>query len=209
MTPLWDKNVGCLGRYRCVVAGLCIRIGTEAGREKGAGIGLPRRIEDLADGAELDDLSLLHDHDVIGEIANDRQVMGDEDEGDPHLAAQPVEKLDHLRLDGDVERGNGLVADDQLRLERKRPGNGDALALAAGELVRIAAHVFGRKADLHQEFRGKFPAYLRARSFLLRHRIRTHLVSGIEFQMGVFMIGLPAMAGGPGGPGGAGMGGGR
>ncbi|MGW7269916.1 CDP-alcohol phosphatidyltransferase family protein [Streptomyces sp. NPDC054864] len=43
--------------------------------------------------------------------------------------------------------------------------------------------------DLHQEFRGKFPAYLRARSFLLRHRIRTHLVSGIEFQMGVFMIG--------------------
>jgi len=43
--------------------------------------------------------------------------------------------------------------------------------------------------DLHQEFRGKFPAYLRARSFLLRHRIRTHLISGIEFQMGVFMIG--------------------
>ncbi|MFF1376273.1 CDP-alcohol phosphatidyltransferase family protein [Streptomyces sp. NPDC058308] len=43
--------------------------------------------------------------------------------------------------------------------------------------------------DLHQEFRRKFPAYLRARSFLLRHRIRAHLVSGIEFQMGVFMIG--------------------
>ncbi|BBC32057.1 putative membrane protein [Streptomyces graminofaciens] len=43
--------------------------------------------------------------------------------------------------------------------------------------------------DLHQEFRQKFPAYLRARSFLLRHRIRPHLISGIEFQMGVFMIG--------------------
>ncbi|MFE0176620.1 CDP-alcohol phosphatidyltransferase family protein [Streptomyces sp. NPDC059002] len=43
--------------------------------------------------------------------------------------------------------------------------------------------------DLHQEFRRKFPAYLRARSFLLRHRIRAHLISGIEFQMGVFMIG--------------------
>ncbi|MFK4070715.1 CDP-alcohol phosphatidyltransferase family protein [Streptomyces sp. NPDC029674] len=43
--------------------------------------------------------------------------------------------------------------------------------------------------DLHQEFRRKFPAYLRVRSFLLRHRIRAHLVSGIEFQMGVFMIG--------------------
>ncbi|MFI7011145.1 CDP-alcohol phosphatidyltransferase family protein [Streptomyces sp. NPDC050145] len=43
--------------------------------------------------------------------------------------------------------------------------------------------------DLHQEFRSRFPIYLRFRSFLLRHRIRTHLVSGIEFQMAVFIIG--------------------
>ncbi|MBO1335490.1 CDP-alcohol phosphatidyltransferase family protein [Streptomyces sp. VRA16 Mangrove soil] len=43
--------------------------------------------------------------------------------------------------------------------------------------------------DLHQEFRSRFPVYLRLRSFLLRHRIRTHLVSGIEFQMAVFIVG--------------------
>ncbi|MDQ8703694.1 CDP-alcohol phosphatidyltransferase family protein [Streptomyces sp. LHD-70] len=43
--------------------------------------------------------------------------------------------------------------------------------------------------DLHQEFRHRFPWYLRCRSYLLSKRIRTHLVSGIEFQMGVFMIG--------------------
>ncbi|MGC5563475.1 CDP-alcohol phosphatidyltransferase family protein [Streptomyces sp. FR-108] len=46
-----------------------------------------------------------------------------------------------------------------------------------------------RVIDLHQEFRHRFPVYLRARSFFLRHRIRTHLVSGIEFQMGVFILG--------------------
>ncbi|MGW1892903.1 CDP-alcohol phosphatidyltransferase family protein [Streptomyces sp. NPDC002004] len=46
-----------------------------------------------------------------------------------------------------------------------------------------------RVIDLHQEFRHRFPLYLRARSFLLRHRIRTHLVSGIEFQMAVFVVG--------------------
>ncbi|MFD6924384.1 CDP-alcohol phosphatidyltransferase family protein [Streptomyces sp. NPDC059944] len=46
-----------------------------------------------------------------------------------------------------------------------------------------------RVIDLQQEFRRRFPAYLRLRSYLLRHRIRAHLVSGIEFQMGVFMIG--------------------
>ncbi|MFP3987241.1 CDP-alcohol phosphatidyltransferase family protein [Streptomyces sp. E11-3] len=43
--------------------------------------------------------------------------------------------------------------------------------------------------DLHQEFRRRFPWYLRLRSFLLRHRVRAHLVSGIEFQMAVFIVG--------------------
>lgn len=43
--------------------------------------------------------------------------------------------------------------------------------------------------DLQREFRHRFPAYLRARSYLLRHRVRTHLISGVEFQMGVFIIG--------------------
>ncbi|WP_069812509.1 CDP-alcohol phosphatidyltransferase family protein [Streptomyces sp. TP-A0874] len=43
--------------------------------------------------------------------------------------------------------------------------------------------------DLHQEFKHRFPWYGRFRDLLLRHRIRTHLVSGIEFQMAVFIIG--------------------
>ncbi|MER5686451.1 CDP-alcohol phosphatidyltransferase family protein [Streptomyces sp. NPDC002205] len=47
----------------------------------------------------------------------------------------------------------------------------------------------GQVIDLQQEFRHRFPGYLRFRSFMLRHRIRTHLVSGIEFQMSVFIIG--------------------
>ncbi|MDB1089176.1 CDP-alcohol phosphatidyltransferase family protein [Streptomyces sp. ACA25] len=46
--------------------------------------------------------------------------------------------------------------------------------------------------DLHREFRSRFPWYLRFRSLLLRHRMRTHLVSGIEFQMAVFII-APAL----------------
>ncbi|WP_275561968.1 CDP-alcohol phosphatidyltransferase family protein [Streptomyces sp. 5-6(2022)] len=43
--------------------------------------------------------------------------------------------------------------------------------------------------DLHQEFRRRFPWWVRCRNFLQRHRIRAHLISGIEFQMGVFIIG--------------------
>ncbi|MCG3039065.1 CDP-alcohol phosphatidyltransferase family protein [Streptomyces sp. S1A] len=43
--------------------------------------------------------------------------------------------------------------------------------------------------DLHVEFKSRFPWYGRFRTFLLRHRVRTHLVSGIEFQMAVFIVG--------------------
>jgi phosphatidylglycerophosphate synthase len=43
--------------------------------------------------------------------------------------------------------------------------------------------------DLQKEFRHRFPGYLRIRSWLLQHRIRTHLISGIEYQMGVFIVG--------------------
>ncbi|WP_369212461.1 CDP-alcohol phosphatidyltransferase family protein [Streptomyces flavofungini] len=60
---------------------------------------------------------------------------------------------------------------------------------AEGEAPQGAVAPKAQVIDLHQEFRRKFPLYLRVRSFLLRHRIRAHLISGIEFQMGVFMIG--------------------
>jgi phosphatidylglycerophosphate synthase len=43
--------------------------------------------------------------------------------------------------------------------------------------------------DLHTEFRTKFPWYTRVRTALLERRVRPHLVSGIEFQMFVFIVG--------------------
>ncbi len=46
-----------------------------------------------------------------------------------------LQLVEHLRLDGDVERGGRLVGDHQLRVERDRRGDQRALAQAAGELV--------------------------------------------------------------------------
>ncbi|MFE7034061.1 CDP-alcohol phosphatidyltransferase family protein [Streptomyces sp. NPDC057621] len=65
----------------------------------------------------------------------------------------------------------------------------DAAEGGAGAEGEAPTKAPARVIDLHQEFRHRFPVYLRARSFFLRHRIRTHLVSGIEFQMGVFILG--------------------
>ena len=55
---------------------------------------------------------------------------------------QVAQELDDLLLHRAVERAGRLVEHDHLRLQDHRPGDGDALALAAGELVRVAvAHV--------------------------------------------------------------------
>lgn len=44
------------------------------------------------------------------------------------------------------------------------------------------------RVDLHQGFKARFPWYERMWEFLRGRRIRTHLVSGIEFQAAVFII---------------------
>ena len=49
------------------------------------------------------------------------------------------QQVDDLRLDRDVERRDRLVGDQELGLDDERPGDADALALPAGELVRDSA----------------------------------------------------------------------
>src|SRR4051794_13702896 len=95
----------------------------------------------------LDDPPEVHHRDPVADVAHDGQVVGDEQVGEPEPALQPLEQVDDLRLDGDVQGGDGLVRDDQVGIERERPRDPDALPLAAGELVRVADPVVGVEAD--------------------------------------------------------------
>ncbi|MEU0969781.1 CDP-alcohol phosphatidyltransferase family protein [Streptomyces sp. NPDC005917] len=58
----------------------------------------------------------------------------------------------------------------------------------AAETLRAEAGA-GNVVDLHEQFRGQFPWYTRIRRAMLRTRVRPHLISGIEFQMFVFIVG--------------------
>src|SRR5215471_9688198 len=59
------------------------------------------------------------------------------------LRLQILEQVDDLRLNRDVERGDRLVADDELRRHGKRASDADPLPLSAGELVWITVDVIG------------------------------------------------------------------
>jgi hypothetical protein len=66
--------------------------------------------------------------------------------------------IDHLRLNRDVEGGHGLVAHDQTRIERECTCDADALALSAGEFVRIALHLRAPQAYALEQ--GRYALFL-------------------------------------------------
>ena len=96
---------------------------------------------------------------------DDRKVVGDEQVGEPQALLELVQQDEDAGLHRDVERRCRLVEHDQLRVERQRPGDGDALALAAAELVRPPPQVLGAQAD-HLEQRQDAVFELGARSIL-------------------------------------------
>ena len=100
----------------------------------------------------LDDPAEIHHRHPVAEPPHDREIVGDEDHGQLHPVLQVDEEVDDLALDRDVQRGDAFVGDDQLRFDRQRPRDPDALALAAAERLRLAAAKRGVEPDQRQEF---------------------------------------------------------
>ena len=84
----------------------------------------------------------------MADVLDDRDVVGDEQVGEAELLLQVAQQVDDLRLHRHVERRHRLVADDQARVERQGAGDADALALPAGEFVRVAVERLGPQPDL-------------------------------------------------------------
>ena len=76
--------------------------------------------------------------------------MRDEHVGQVALALQLAQQIDHLRLEQHVERARRLVQHDEIRLQHHRARDRDALALAAGEFMRIAESRLRIEADVSE-----------------------------------------------------------
>ena len=128
---------------------------------------------------DLDDTAEVHHGDAIGDMFHHRQVVGDENHRELHLAREVAQEVQNLCLDGDVERGDRFIGDDELGLDGQCAGDGDALALATGKLVGIFAHeprgqthFFHQRADRPgQVGLGHFAMYL---DRLGEHRVHRH-----------------------------------
>ena len=82
-------------------------------------------------------LAQIHDHDLIGDVVDHAQIVGDEDVGQIQLLLEVLQEVEDLGLDGHIQRGDGLVRHQEGRLHGQRPGDGHPLPLPAGELRGI------------------------------------------------------------------------
>ena len=122
-----------------LAGGRQVGVGDGHGRQQGLGVGVHRPLVQLLGRRDLDDLPQVHDRDPVRDVPDHAQVVGDEDVGQAQLVLQVVEQVDDLGPDGHVQGRDRLVGDDQPGIQGQGPGHADALALPAGELVRVQA----------------------------------------------------------------------
>src|ERR1700730_1537280 len=130
------RGAGQVAAENDALAGaLDIGVGDRYGGEQRAAVRMSCRVKDALPARRLDDAAKIHDGDLIADVTDDRQIVGDEDVGEAEFALQLLQEIDDLRLDREVERGDRLVADDQFGIDRQRPADGDTLRLSARKLV--------------------------------------------------------------------------
>jgi hypothetical protein len=83
-----------------------------------------------------------HDHPVAGVDAL-VDVVGDQQDGDVPLTAHPQHEVLQVLPGLRVHRAERLVHQQQHRIERQRPGDGDPLLHPAGQLPRVLVRGVG------------------------------------------------------------------
>ena len=146
-------------RSRDLVEALALPVRLDGGQDlllvreraqQAPGIGAARVVEDGAGRAAFHDAAAIHDLHIVGEAGDHAHVMGDPDHRHAQLALEVAHQVQHLRLHRHVQRGGGLVGDQQLGLAGDADGDHRALPHAAGELVWILLHALVRVGNADQ-----------------------------------------------------------
>ena len=121
--------------------------------QQAAGVLVGRVSEQFLSGSLLDDLTGVHDGDVVGNLCDKSQVVGHEDHCESQLLTQLVEQVDDLLLNGNVQCGGRFISNDELRVTSQCHSDQNALTLATGEFVRVGLEgTLGIQAHQLKEF---------------------------------------------------------
>ncbi len=133
----WIQRAGDLSdqRRKCFLT--CCDIGCLF--QQRPGVRMFRIFKDLIPRTQFHDPPQIHDRDAIRDMANNRQVMADEGIGQVQLFLEVKKEVDHLRLNGHIERRNGLIAHQELWFHCERPSDTDPFNLADQTVVVVGA----------------------------------------------------------------------
>ena len=157
----FDRTLPAAGAPRT----LGVRIGYRRGFEQHLRVGMRRPLVHDRRGTLLHDPAAVQDDDAVGEVPNDRKVMGDEQVAQLKFTLQISEQVENLRLNRQIERAHGLVADDQTGPRHQSASDRDPLPLPTGEVSWVAcgrlrsnAHVFEHLDNTFADHNARCPA---------------------------------------------------
>ena len=109
--------------------------------------------------ADLHDVACIHHRYPVGKVCHHAKVVGDEHDGQVVFLSHLPQQLQNLRLNGHIQRGGGLVAEQYFRVTGQRNGNDHPLPHSAGELVGVLLVPQRRVGNAHvpQVFQRLFP----------------------------------------------------
>ncbi|MNL05159.1 hypothetical protein D3C87_1257420 [compost metagenome] len=102
-------------------------------------------MENLLDRPHLYQPAGIKHGNAVGCLGDDAHIMGDQHDSRLLFLAELAQQRDDLRLDRHVKRRRRFIGDDQFRRRRKCERYDDALAHAAGELMRMVIDALFRR----------------------------------------------------------------
>ena len=110
----------------------------------------------------------IHDVHPVSHLGNHCQIMGDVKHRHGVFLLKIRQQSQYLRLDRNIQRGGGLVGNDQIGVAGQGHGDHNTLALPAAELVGIIIDSLlrGRKPYIFKQLQAAAPDLLPGRRFV-------------------------------------------
>ena len=102
--------------------------------------------------ADLDDAAEVHDGDAVAEVFDHSQVVRDEEVGEAEVFLEVVEKIENLRLNGNIQSADWFVAHDKFRGDGQGAGDADTLTLSPGKFMGVTVGEVRGEADTVEQF---------------------------------------------------------